>query len=237
MSKDKSSGKYILEKVFDLAGYAILVTLLIFLILGQLFPSMKGILDEQFLQIGLLTGLLAFLYYFDKRISYSEKNSKAIHKGFAELKSEVIQPSNIENLFEIAMPTSNHVNELRIFALNTDKIYKAFNESDRHFRVDKIYLLIHPSEGSEKNLKLWRRFVPNRVKEIECVWYYPIPSNYYVIFDKDYMFLGGYYPDDVPSGSYYKKPFLIRNSKVIDNFIIVHEETFKHYYKENQKPK
>ena len=91
MPKDKNSAKSILRKVLEWTGYGVLLALLLFMILAQLFPDLKEDVDDQFIQIGLLTGLLAFLLYFDTRISRTEeirrevnKLSEAILEGFSE---------------------------------------------------------------------------------------------------------------------------------------------------------
>ncbi len=231
-----TKGKNILKKVLEWTGYGILVALLFFMLLAQLFPNLEKIVDDHIVQMGLLAGLLAFLLYFDSRISRTEevrqevnRLSVAILEEFSELRSGVIQSGNFHNLFEMAMPTSNRVKKLRIFALSTDKIFDAFHENSMQYRADELSLLLHSSESSVNNLKLWEGLAPDKIKVLDSVFYTPTPSSYYIIFDKNCMILGGYYPKNIPSGSYYIAPFLIRDAQVIENYINLHKKTMEFY--------
>ncbi len=234
MPKDKNSGKSILKRSLEWTGYGVLVALLIFMILAQLFPDLKEVVDNHFIQMGLLTGLLAFLLYFDSRISRTEKVrrevynlSEALYSGFAEMKSGIIRCDSIPNLFEVAMPASNHVKELRIFALSSQKIYEAFHKNDRKYRTDNLLILLLDSDQSRKNIESWKGLTPDRIKKLNCTFYDQRPSSYYVIFDRKFMILGGYYPKNIPSGSQYISPFLIRDSQIIEDYIELHKNTIE----------
>lgn len=232
MPNERKTAKSIVNKFLELTGYVILIALLVFMLLIQWFPNLGLVVGDQVIKIGLLAGFLTFLSYFDSRISRIEEvrcevieRSGEILDKLAELKLGVVRSDNIWPLFEAAMPVSNHVKELRIFALNTDKIFDAFHSNAKRFHADKLFLLLQSSEKSKDNLKSWKRLIPKRIREFDCVLYDPTPSSYFVIFNRECMILGGYYPDDNPSGAYYIAPFLIRDGQIIDSYIRLHEKT------------
>ena len=226
-----------LNRALRSTGYWILIALWAFMLLAILFPALKTIIGEQVIQLGILTGLLAFLYHFDTRITHSEELRSEIFLGRDKIldavKSGFIMFGHIANLFEKAMPVSNHVGTIRIFALNSDKILSAFYESVREFRADKVILLLQSSKKSENNIVNWNNLVPDRIGELDPVGFNPMPSSYFIIFDDDCMILGGYYPDDNPSKAYYIQPFLIRHKDVVKSYIRLFRNAIDYYRKDS----
>lgn len=239
-----------MKKLFSIAGYIVLGTSSLILILSPFIDFLKDKIPTITL-VGIFSGVISyFIEFFGQKAEKIETETAAIAKDIKNLMAQQNQLDfmSLSSAIFLSVGDNKNIENIRIYASTTAVIHPIIRDLKLKVENCKILLQIFADDDPNPNSKelnelcakmekKWKEITG--IKNLQVVRYNRYPTEYLVIFDDRYLIIGRYSPNDKSEhGSNYFDPIVfsgkeLSSKRYIDETIVWYDSIFNYYSNRN----